>query len=125
MGQVYDLEDRLLRFAADTCRVAEQIPVTRIGDHIRGQLIRCGTSPSANYGEARGSESRRDFIHKLKVCLKELRESLAWLRLVESLELLPATQIESIVKEANELVSIIFVSIRTAKTNATNIECQR
>ena len=125
MGQAYDLEDRLLQFAADACRVAEQLPAARIGDHIGRQLIRCGTSPSANYAEARGSESRHDFIHELKVCLKELRESLAWLRLVGSLELLPSTQIESIMKEADELVSIVFVSIRTAKMNATNIECQR
>lgn len=125
MGRTYDVEDRLLRFAADTCRVVEQIPDSRVGDHIGGQLIRCGTSPSANYAEARGSESKRDFVHKLKICLKELRESLAWLRLVGSLELLPATQTESIVKEANELISIIFVSIRTAKKNATNTECQQ
>ena len=125
MGREYDLEDRLLRFAADACRVAEQMPPSRTGNHISNQLIRCGTSPSANYAEARGSESRRDFVHKLKLCLKELRESLAWLRLVGSLELLPTTHIEGIVKEANELVSIMFVSVRTSKENATNIECQQ
>ena len=125
MGREYNLEDRLLRFAADTCRVAEQMPASRTGNHICSQLIRCGTSPSANYAEARGSESRRDFVHKLKLCLKELRESLAWLRLVGSLELLPTAHIEPIVKEADELVSIMFVSVRTSKQNATNIECQQ
>ena len=123
MGREYDLEDRLLRFAADACRVAEQMPASRTGNHICNQLIRCGTSPSANYAEARGSESRRDFVHKLKLCLKELRESLAWLRLVGSLELRPPDQLEGVLGEANELIAIMVVSIRTTKGNARG-ECQ-
>ena len=123
MGRAYDLDDRLLRFAADTCRVAEQMPASRTGNHICNQLIRCGTSPSANYAEARGSESRRDFVHKLKLCLKELRESLAWLRLVGLLELRPPGQLEAVLSEANELIAIMVVSIRTAKDNARG-ECQ-
>ena len=128
MGRTYDLEDRLLQFAADTCRVAEQMPASRTGNHICSQLIRCGTSPSANYAEARGSESRRDFVHKLKLCLKELRESLAWLRLVAVLDLRPPAQLEVVIGEANELISIMVVSVRTAKggvpgiSNAQNIE---
>ena len=127
MGREYNLEDRLLRFAADTCRVAEQMPASRTGNHICSQLIRCGTSPSANYAEARGSESRRDFVHKLKLCLKELRESLAWLRLVARLDLRPPAQLETVLGEANELIAIMVVSVRTAKGNARgnarNIEC--
>ena len=128
MGRAYDLDDRLLRFAADTCRVAEPMPASRTGNHICSQLIRCGTSPSANYAEARGSESQRDFVHKLKLCLKELRESLAWLRLVALLELRPRTQVETVIGEADELIAIMVVSVRTSKRNvgrnAKNIECQ-
>ncbi len=68
----YDLEERLVRFAVLVCSTVESLPSTRVGKHAAGQLIRCGTSPAANYGEAQSGESRRDFIHKLKLCLKEL-----------------------------------------------------
>ena len=71
----YDLEDRLIDFAIRSIRVAESLPKTKVGNHIAGQLIRSGTSPAPNYGEAQSVESRLDFIHKMKISLKELRET--------------------------------------------------
>ena len=71
----YDLEDRLLDYAAQIIRLAESLPQTRAGNHVAGQLLRSGTSPLPNHGEAQAAESRKDFIHKLSICLKELKES--------------------------------------------------
>ena len=71
----YDLEDRLLDFSVRIINVVEALPNTRSGNHIAGQLIRCGTAAAPNYGEAQSAESRRDFIHKMKIALKELRET--------------------------------------------------
>src|SRR6266481_1680866 len=82
-GRVYDLEVRLLEFASKVIDVSEDLPKTRAGNHIAGQLLRSGTSPYGNHGEAQAPESMDDFIHKMKVCLKELRESRRWARLVD------------------------------------------
>ena len=71
----FDLEERLIDFAVRIIRTAESLPKTRAGNHISGQIIRCGTSPASNYGEAQSAESRADFIHKIRICLKELRET--------------------------------------------------
>ena len=71
----YDLEGRLVDFAIRIIKVTESLQKTKTGNHIAGQLVRCGTSPASNYGEAQSAESRSDFIHKMKVCLKELRET--------------------------------------------------
>jgi len=79
----YNLEDRLLAYAAMIIRLIERLPNTRTGNHIAGQLLRSGTSPLPNHGEAQAAESPRDFIHKLQVCLKELRESRRWLLLIK------------------------------------------
>jgi four helix bundle protein len=81
-GARFDLEDWLIRFGVEVCHVADQLPGTPLGQHIVGQVIRCGTSPLANYGEVQGAESRRDFIHKMSICVKELRETRAWLKLM-------------------------------------------
>jgi four helix bundle protein len=70
-SRTFDLEERLIGFAVRIIRIAESLPKTKVGKHIAGQLIRCGTSPAANYGEAQSAESSADFIHKMKVCLKE------------------------------------------------------
>ena len=72
---VYDLEDRLLDFAVSIVELTESFPVTRDGNHIAAQLLRCGTSPLSNHGEVEAAESRKDFVHKLRICLKELRET--------------------------------------------------
>ena len=75
----YDLQERLIEFAVRVLNVVESLPNSRVGNHVAGQLIRSGTSPAPNYGEAQSAESRKDFIHKMKVALKELRETLVWL----------------------------------------------
>jgi len=92
------------------------MPKTRVGNHISGQLVRCGTSPAPNYGEAQSAESRADFIHKMKVCLKELRETRVWLMIIVRAELIkPVSKLNSLIQETNELISIFVTSIRTAK----------
>jgi len=96
--------------------MAESLSKTRVGNHIAGQLIRCGTSPAPNYGEAQGAESRADFIHKMKVCLKELRETRVWLRMIVRAELIkPVSKLDALIQENNELISIFVTSVRTAK----------
>ncbi len=80
--KTFDLEDRLIDFAVRIIRIAEALPKTKTGNHIAGQIIRCGTSPAPNYGEAQGAESRSDFIHKMKISLKELRETRVWLLMI-------------------------------------------
>jgi four helix bundle protein len=110
----YDLEERLLEFAARIVRLVDALPQTRAGNHIGGQLLRCGTSPLANHGEVEAAESRKDFIHKLRICLKELRETSRWLRLVERVELVRPGRIRPLFQEADELVRIFKTSIRTA-----------
>jgi four helix bundle protein len=116
--RVYDLEDRLLEFAANIVELTESLPNTRAGNHIAGQLLRCGTSPYGNHGEVEAAESRRDFLHKLRICLKELRETRRWLRLVGGLKKLelPA-HFATCLNEVEELIRIFVASIRTAERN--------
>ena len=118
VGQVYDLEERLLNYAAEIIKFTEKLPSTRAGNHVAGQLLRSGTSPLSNHGEAEAAESHDDFVHKLKVCLKELRESLRWIRLVRKSQLLPEPQILPLEKESDELIRIFVASIRTSKQRA-------
>ena len=110
-----DISDRLVDFSVRIIRLVNALPKNLIGKHVAGQLLRSGTSPGANYEEARGAESSADFIHKLRITLKELRESLYWLKLIKKTELLPPKRIEEISKEAIELSNIIAQSILTAK----------
>ena len=87
-----------------------------MGNHIGGQLIRCGTSPAPNYGEAQSAESRADFIHKMKICLKELRETRIWLIMVVRANLIkPPSKLQPLIDENNELISIFVTSVITAK----------
>jgi four helix bundle protein len=111
-----DLAHRLIKFAARIGKVVDAIPDTRLGRHIAGQLVRCGTSPAPNYAEARGSESKKDFIHKMGICEKELRESQCWLELITCAELLPESRLSPLLDESDELIAIIVKSIATAKT---------
>ena len=112
----YDLEDRLINFAVRIVHAAESLPKTKVGNHIAGQLIRSGTSPAPNYGEAQSSESRADFIHKMKVSLKELRETKVWLLMIIKADLIkPASKLKSLIDENDQLISIFVSSIRTAK----------
>ena len=114
-----NLEDRLIDFAVRIIRTAESLPKTKTGQHIGGQLIRSGTSPAPNYGEAQDAESRADFVHKMKISLKELRETKVWLRMVVKASLIsPASKLDSLVSEAEQLISIFVTSIKTAKKNS-------
>ncbi len=84
----YDLEERLLEFSVRIVRIVESLPGTRTGNHIAKQLLRAGTSAYPNHGEAQAAESRRDFVHKVRVSLKELRETQRWLKLVQRVPLI-------------------------------------
>ena len=114
----YDLEERLIDFAVRIIRTAESLPQSKVGNHIAGQLIRSGTSPAPNYGEAQSAESRADFIHKMKISLKELRETRVWLLIIISANLIKeASKLESLGDENNQLISIFVASIKTANQN--------
>ena len=114
----FDLEDRLIDFAVRIIRMAESLPKTKIGNHISGQLIRSGTSPAPNYGEAQSAESRADFVHKMRLALKELRETRIWLFIIVRAGLInPTSKLESLLDENNQLISIFVTSIGTAKQN--------
>ena len=116
--RIFDLEQRLIDFAVRIIRIAESLPKTKAGNHVAGQLIRCGTSPAPNYGEAQSAESRSDFIHKMKVCLKELRETKVWLIMIVRANLLKSkSNLEPDINENDELISIFMASIKTAKQN--------
>jgi four helix bundle protein len=114
----YDLEERLLQFTAKVVKLADSLPNTKAGNHIAGQLLRCATSPLANHGEVEAAESRKDFLHKLRICLKELRETWRWLRLVGRLQLAEATELQGTLAEVEELIRIFAASVRTTEKNA-------
>ena len=114
--RTFDLEERLLNYAAQIVRLVENLPNTRAGNHIAGQLLRSGTSPLPNHGEAEGAESKNDFVHKLGICHKELRESRRWLKLIRRVPLLTDTAaLDVALDETDELVRIFAASIRTAR----------
>ncbi|MGR3301402.1 MAG: four helix bundle protein [Candidatus Scalindua sp.] len=112
----YDLEDRLIEFAIGIMELVEELPKTRAGNHIAGQLIRCGTSPALNYGEVQSSESQKNFVHKMKIISKELRETNICLKIIKRKPLIrQSKRLDKIIKECNELISIFVSSIRTAQ----------
>ena len=110
----FDLEERLIDFAVRVVRVSEALPETRVGNHIRSQILRSGTSPAANYAEAQSAESRGDFVHKMKLALKELRETHVWLRMAVKAQLIAQQQLHPLISENEELVTIFAASIKTA-----------
>ena len=117
-GRKYDLEERLLEFAAAVIEVSEKLPNSRAGNHLAGQFLRAGTSPYGNHGEAQAPESADDFIHKMKICHKELRETLRWARLINRMRWLGSDdQLAFVLCESEELVRIFKASIRTAEQN--------
>ena len=125
--QVYDLEERLLEYSVRIIKLVEKIPNTRAGIHVSGQLLRSGTSPYPNHGEAQAAESPKDFIHRMRISLKELRETERWLKLVRRVPLISKPELlEEILKETEELIRIFVSSIRTAekrkKRRTSNIE---
>jgi four helix bundle protein len=114
----YDLQDRLVDYAVRIIRLSESLPETKAGKHVSSQILRSGTSPGPNYGEARGAESRSDFVHKLKISLKELRETEAWLKIIAKAQMVESpVLLDPLLKETDELIAILFTSIETARKN--------
>jgi len=117
----YDLEERLLEYSVRIIKIVEQLPNTRAGNHVAGQLLRSETSPYPNHGEAQAAESSKDFIHKMRICLKELRESERWLKLIQRVPLVkPPERMNDILQETEELIKIFVSSIRTADKKKNN-----
>ena len=117
----YDLEERLLDYGADIIRLVERIPRTPAGSHVAGQLLRSATSPLANHGEAQAAESLDDFIHKLKLSLKELKESRRWIKLIQRVPLIkPLSQFDDLLTETEELIRIFASSIQTTQKRKLN-----
>jgi len=120
MAKGDDIQERLIEFSAGIFKLCEDLPKTTSGRHIAKQLLRCGTAPAAHYAEARGAESRNDFIHKLKLCSKELNETQVWLKIITRNNLMPPTKINSIGNETVELNKIINASIKTARSKSSS-----
>lgn len=117
-GRKFNLEDRLLEFASAVIDLSEKLPPSRAGNHIAGQILRSGTSPYPNHGEAESAESREDFIHKLKVCLKELRETRRWARLIQRKGWAKSeSTLLFVLSESDELIRIFAASIKTTQQN--------
>jgi four helix bundle protein len=114
----YDLEERLIDFSVLIIQITESLHNSKAGIYIGGQLVRSGTSPALHYGEAQSAESRPDFIHKLKVLLKELRETRTALLIIQKAPLIDRMEkVERALTECNELISIFMKSVETAKKN--------
>ncbi len=109
-----ELCDRFLRFGARTYSLASALPKTSLAQHVSIQLFRAATSAGANYSEACGAESRKDFAHKLQIVVKELREAQYWLQLIAAAEMIPVKRMEGLLREAGELTAICVASSETA-----------
>lgn len=117
MERKFDLDERLINFADKIIDISETLPKTFAGNHIAGQLVRSGTSPALNYGEAQSAESRNDFIHKMKISAKELRETYNCLRIIKKRNWYIEEKLFKILNENNQLISIFVKSIETVKKN--------
>lgn len=115
----YDLEERTTVFGSAIIRFVDRLPNTVAGRHMGGQLVRCGTAPAFHYGESQSAESPRDFIHKVRIAHKELKESRSNIRMLKGAELLPATdeQMNWLLNELEELIKIFGRILGTAKKN--------
>lgn len=121
MAKGDNIEERLIEFAVRIIQVCNSLPKTYTGRHIHGQLIRSGTSPAPNYAEARGAESSKDFIHKLKIVLKELNESRVWLKIIIRAHLIPEVRLQAILDECDQLCRITSSSIQTARKRTNQL----
>ncbi len=116
-----NLEERLIKFAVLIIEIAEGLPKTFAGNHLAGQMIRSGTSPALNYGEASSAESRKDFVHKIKIVLKELKETRVSLKIVRLANMYPDKEkLEFAISESSELIAIFITSVNTALRNMNN-----
>ncbi len=113
----FDLEDRFVNYTCKMIDVVEALPKTRTGNYIAGQLIRSCHSPTFNYGEVQAAESKNDFIHKMKVVLKELKECRIALKIIKKKELIKPIKLSNVFKGTEELIAIIAKGISTAKNN--------
>jgi four helix bundle protein len=113
-----ELEERLVNFAVRIIKLSASLPRTPAGKHIAGQILRSGTSPAPNYGEARGAESRADFVHKIRIVFKELNETSIWLRVIERSGLLNAQLVIDIARENRDLCRIFAASLKTARSRS-------
>ncbi len=113
-----DLGERLLEYAARIIKLVESLPRTIVGRCIGDQLLRSGTSPGANYEEAQAGESHGDFVHKLQIALKEMRESNYWLRVLARSGIIPAERLADLIDESNQLKAILSEAVATAKGKA-------
>ena len=110
-----DLQERLIQFAVDVTSICEQLPNSYTANYLSNQLTRSAISPALNYGEAQVAESRRDFIHKLKICLKELKETEVSIEVISRKKYSGLSNLEKVKKEVNELISILIKSIQTSR----------
>ena len=125
MAKGDDIQERLIDFAVAIIAFCAALPKTQAGQHMAGQTLRSGTSAAPNYGEARGAESRRDFVHKLKVVLKELNETGVWLRIIRRSKTLTSARVAPIEQECDELCKIISTSIKTTLSNSPDKKSRR
>ena len=115
------MQDRLIDFSVAICRLVGRLESNSFNAHVSRQIIRCCTSPPPHYAEAQAAESRQDFIHKMRICLKELRETQVWLKMMERFGVLPAVEFESVGRESNELIAIFTKSVMTASKRAKGV----
>jgi four helix bundle protein len=112
----YDLQDRFIDYAVRIIKLTEALAETKAGKHVSAQILRSGTSPAPNYGEAQSAESKADFVHKLKVALKEMRETEIWLKIIAKAKMVTSPSLlEPLLQETDELIAILFKSVETAK----------
>ena len=115
------LANRLLDFSANVLDVVGKLPSNLAGKMVAGQLVRCGPAAGAHYEEARGAESRADFVHKLGIALKELRETVHWLKLIDRARLIPNRDLNALIREGGEWVAILTAAARTARSRTAHV----
>jgi four helix bundle protein len=115
------LEERLIVFAVRIVRLSASLPRTTAGKHIAGQILRSGTSPAPNYGEARRAESHADFVHKVRIVLKELNETAIWLRIIERGGIVQPELLADIIQENKDLCRIFSASLKTARNAKSHL----
>jgi four helix bundle protein len=117
-----EFSDRLWTFAVEVARLVEELPDTRVGRHVAGQLLRCGTSSAPNYDESRSAESRDDFVHKLSIAAKEMRESRGWLRFSAKFGLPVKAPRPRLIDESEQLLRMLTRSVQTAKRRRGSVD---
>ena len=117
MAKGDDIQERLISFSVKIIELTSAMEKSIAATHVAKQILRSGTSPVPNYAEARSAESKKDFIHKLKVSLKELNETKVWLDVIARSELIPEEKISDLMRECDELCRILNASVQTSLNN--------